>query len=161
MSHLLIIVKVAQWTASDRATNPGSPLEIAILRLALRRGPHTWPERVYMGEQTRQGAGTGRRGWVRCRGRVFEQKRCPSSHVASRFITHLLFVPAQPIDGATRTAIARVSNVIRALARHFVPITDTLLVEAYEWALDQECDVKDLLQEETAEALVAAMTTRA
>ncbi|KAF8518947.1 exosome complex exonuclease rrp4 [Hysterangium stoloniferum] len=64
------------------------------------------------------------------------------------------------IDTPTRTAIARVSNVIRAFARAFVPITDTILVEAYEWAVDQECDVKDLLQEDIAEALVAAVITR-
>ena len=66
----------------------------------------------------------------------------------------------QIIDTATRTAIARVSNVIRVLARHFVPITDTILVEAYEWAVDQECDVRDLLHDETAEALVATVTNR-
>ncbi|KAF8586354.1 hypothetical protein K439DRAFT_1387263 [Ramaria rubella] len=65
------------------------------------------------------------------------------------------------IDAATRVAIARVSNIIRILAKYFVPITDTLLVEAYEWAADQDCDVRDLLQEETAEILVAAVIARA
>jgi exosome complex component RRP4 len=67
----------------------------------------------------------------------------------------------QDIDTATRIAIARVSNVIRILARFFVPITDTVLVEAYEWAVDQDCDVKDLLQEDTAESLIAAVIWRA
>jgi len=65
------------------------------------------------------------------------------------------------IDDATRTAISRVSNVIRVLAAHFVPLSDTLLVEAYEWAVEQECGVKDFLQEDVSEALIAAVTARA
>jgi len=65
------------------------------------------------------------------------------------------------IDVATRTAIARVSNIIRALARHSIPLTDVLLVEAYDWAIDQDISVKDLSAEETSEAMVAAITSRA
>ncbi|OCB86521.1 hypothetical protein A7U60_g6416 [Sanghuangporus baumii] len=67
------------------------------------------------------------------------------------------------IDPATRTAIARVSNILRVLATYFVPITDTILADAYEWALEQdpECGVKDLLREENAEAMILAVTARA
>ena len=44
-----------------------------------------------------------------------------------------------------RKAIARVGNIIRILAIHFVPLTDTVLAEAYEWVVEQEpdCGVKD------------------
>ena len=65
----------------------------------------------------------------------------------------------QDIDGATRAAIARVSNIIRVLAAYFVPMTDVILVEAYEWVVEQNCSVKDLLREDVAEALIAAVTT--
>ncbi|KAG6808012.1 hypothetical protein H0H92_005693 [Tricholoma furcatifolium] len=64
----------------------------------------------------------------------------------------------QPIDDSTRTAISRVTNIIGVLASHFVPLTDTLLLEAYEWTIDQEGGVKDLLQEDVGDALVATLT---
>ncbi|KAI0064062.1 hypothetical protein BV25DRAFT_1801041 [Artomyces pyxidatus] len=64
------------------------------------------------------------------------------------------------IDAATRTAISRVTNIIRILATHSVPLTDVVLLEAYEWAIEQEVDVKDLLQEDVSDALVAAVTAR-
>lgn len=66
---------------------------------------------------------------------------------------------AQDIDSATRTAIARVSNVIRVLSAYFVPMTDLVLVEAYDWVVEQNCRVKDLLREDIAEAMIAAVTT--
>lgn len=70
-------------------------------------------------------------------------------------------ISIQDIDSATRVAIARVSNVIRVLARAFIPITDSILVEAYEWAVDQDCDVKGLLQADNADSLIAAVIWRA
>lgn len=52
------------------------------------------------------------------------------------------------------------SNLIRVLAAHFVPLNDTVLVEAYEWVVEQEYTVKDLLlREDVAEALVSAVAT--
>jgi exosome complex component RRP4 len=66
----------------------------------------------------------------------------------------------QDIDDATRTAIARVSNIIRVLASRSVPITDTVVLEAYEWAVEQDSDVKDLLLGEVADALIAAVTNK-
>ena len=47
------------------------------------------------------------------------------------------------------------SNIIKGLAAHFVPLTDVVLLEAYEWAVEQENSVKDLLSEEVGENLVA------
>lgn len=69
----------------------------------------------------------------------------------------------QDIDDETRTAIARVGNIIRVLAAHFVPMTDTVLADAYEWAVEQgaECSIRDLLGDDNAEALVMAVTARA
>jgi exosome complex component RRP4 len=66
----------------------------------------------------------------------------------------------QDIDDATRTAIARVSNIIRVLASRSVPITDTIVLVAYEWAVEQDSDVKDLLLEDVADALIAAVTNK-
>ena len=54
-------------------------------------------------------------------------------------------------------AISRVSNIVRVLADHFVPLTDSLLLEAYELVTEQEGDIKDLLQEDVGDALVAAL----
>jgi len=62
------------------------------------------------------------------------------------------------IDDATRTAIARVSNIIRVLASRSLPITDTIVLEAYEWVLEHDSDVKDLFLEDVADAMVAAVT---
>ncbi|KAF8235637.1 hypothetical protein L208DRAFT_1358529 [Tricholoma matsutake] len=64
------------------------------------------------------------------------------------------------IDDPTRVAISRVSNIIRVLASHFVPLTDTLLLEAYEWTVDQEGYVKDVLQEDVGDALVTTITAK-
>ncbi|KIJ65207.1 hypothetical protein HYDPIDRAFT_39831 [Hydnomerulius pinastri MD-312] len=61
------------------------------------------------------------------------------------------------IDSATRTAISRVGNIIRILADHFVPLTDTLLLEAYDWVIEQEVDTKDLVLGDVGDALVAAV----
>ncbi|KAF8489880.1 exosome complex exonuclease rrp4 [Russula emetica] len=66
----------------------------------------------------------------------------------------------EDIDDATRTAITRVSNIIRVLASRSVPITDTIVLEAYEWAVEQDSDVKDLLLGDMADALIAAVTTK-
>ena len=66
----------------------------------------------------------------------------------------------QDIDDATRLAISRVSNIIRILAAHFIPLTDTLLLDAYEWAVEQESDVKDLLQADTGDAMIATIAAR-
>lgn len=64
----------------------------------------------------------------------------------------------QDIDDATRAAVSRVTNIIRILAAHFVPLTDTVLLDAYEWVIEQDCDIKDLLQPDAGEALVAAIS---
>jgi exosome complex component RRP4 len=48
------------------------------------------------------------------------------------------------IDSDTRSAISRVTNIIRVMSSHFVPLTDTLLLEAYEWSVEHDGDVKDL-----------------
>ncbi|PPQ69502.1 hypothetical protein CVT26_002848 [Gymnopilus dilepis] len=62
------------------------------------------------------------------------------------------------IDEATRTAISRVMHIIRMLTSHFIPLTDTLLLEAYEWAIEHETGVRDLLQQDFGDALVASIT---
>lgn len=64
-------------------------------------------------------------------------------------------LPSKDIDVATRNAIARISNIIRLLADHFVPLTDTRLLEAYNWVIEQEVDTKDLVHGDAGEALVA------
>jgi exosome complex component RRP4 len=46
------------------------------------------------------------------------------------------------------------------LAGHFVPLSDTILLEAYEWAVDSEDGVKDLLQQDVADALIASVSSR-
>ncbi|KXN87671.1 Exosome complex component rrp4 [Leucoagaricus sp. SymC.cos] len=64
------------------------------------------------------------------------------------------------IDETTRAVISRVSNIVRILASHFVPLTDTLLIEAYDWTVDQEGGVKDLLTEDFGDALVTSLASR-
>lgn len=61
------------------------------------------------------------------------------------------------IDVPTRTAIARISNIIRLLADHFIPLTDTRLLEAYNWVIEQEVDTKDLVHGDVGDALVAVV----
>ena len=63
----------------------------------------------------------------------------------------------QDIDDATRAAISRVSNIIKVLAAHFVPLTDAVLLEAYEWAIEQEEGVQDLLSDEAGESMIASI----
>lgn len=52
------------------------------------------------------------------------------------------------------------SNIIRNFAAYFVPLTDALLVEAYDWVIDQDGDVKGLMQDDVVEAMIAAVTIR-
>jgi len=63
------------------------------------------------------------------------------------------------IDDATRAAISRVSNIIKVLAGHFVPLSDTTLLEAYEWVVECECSVKDILQQDIADALITSISS--
>ncbi|KZS94612.1 hypothetical protein SISNIDRAFT_410013 [Sistotremastrum niveocremeum HHB9708] len=67
------------------------------------------------------------------------------------------------IDQATRGSIARTANIIRVLSKAFVPLTDAILADAYEWFMEQEgsSDVKSILNDEMADQLVAAVTARA
>ncbi|KAI6001189.1 exosome complex exonuclease rrp4 [Pisolithus albus] len=60
------------------------------------------------------------------------------------------------IDDPTRLAISRVSSIIRVLADHFVPLTDTLFLEAYNWLIEQEVNTKDLILGDLGDAMVAA-----
>ena len=64
------------------------------------------------------------------------------------------------IDGPTRMAISRVTNLIKVLAGHFVPLSDVILLEAYEWAVENDVDVKDLTQPDVCEALMATVGSR-
>ncbi|KAG8739783.1 exosome non-catalytic core subunit rrp4 [Ceratobasidium sp. 414] len=66
-----------------------------------------------------------------------------------------------PIDTTTSRAIARVSNVIRVLAQHHIPLTDHLIEQAYEWVIDQNMEIIDILSEDVAESLVASVPTLA
>ncbi|KAF8629047.1 hypothetical protein AX15_003547 [Amanita polypyramis BW_CC] len=64
------------------------------------------------------------------------------------------------IDSSTRVAISRVSNIIRVLASYSVPLSDTVLLEAYDWIMEQEGDVNDILREDLGAGLVAAVGGR-
>jgi exosome complex component RRP4 len=65
----------------------------------------------------------------------------------------------QYIDASTRAAIVRVSNVIKILAHYYIPIGDTILIQAYSWVVENDYDLKDLLYEEVAESLVNVLVT--
>ena len=41
-----------------------------------------------------------------------------------------------------------------------MPITDTIVLEAYEWVVEQDSNVRDLLLEDVADAMIAAVTIR-
>lgn len=62
------------------------------------------------------------------------------------------------IDVSTRMAISRVSNIIKIMAQYYVPISDVALNHAYAWVVENDLKPKDILQDETAEALVEALT---
>ncbi|KAF8605795.1 hypothetical protein BDV93DRAFT_537182 [Ceratobasidium sp. AG-I] len=64
-----------------------------------------------------------------------------------------------PIDTTTSRAIARVSNIIRVLARHHIPFTDHLIEQVYEWVIDQNIEIVDILNEEVAESMIATVPT--
>jgi len=63
------------------------------------------------------------------------------------------------IDVSTRSAISRVTNIIQVLSSHSIPVTDTLLLEAYEWTVEQEGGAVNLLQEDFGDALVSSLTS--
>lgn len=54
----------------------------------------------------------------------------------------------------------RVTNIIKILAGHYVPITDSVLQQAYDWVMEQGVETKDLLQDDVAVLLVAAVTNQ-
>lgn len=66
----------------------------------------------------------------------------------------------QAINAPTRMAVSRVTNLIKILAGHFVPLSDVVLLEAYEWAVENDVEVKDLMQPDVCEALIATVGTR-
>ncbi|KIM33967.1 hypothetical protein M408DRAFT_59755 [Serendipita vermifera MAFF 305830] len=63
------------------------------------------------------------------------------------------------IDATTRMAIVRVSNIIKIMARYYYPISDIVLNQAYDWIVENDYELKDLLNEDIGEALIAAMST--
>lgn len=54
-------------------------------------------------------------------------------------------------------AVSRVTNLIKVLVSHFVPLSDVILLEAYEWAVENDVEVKDLMQPDICEALLATV----
>lgn len=66
----------------------------------------------------------------------------------------------QPIDSTTRSSISRIINILNALARHNIPITDTLLNDAYEWTIERGLDVADLnSNDDAADEMILEITT--
>lgn len=64
----------------------------------------------------------------------------------------------QDIDSATRTAISRVTNIIRILSRHSIPLTDSIIAQAYDWAMEQDNnEVKEMLADDYGELMVQAL----
>ena len=57
-------------------------------------------------------------------------------------------------------AVSRVTNLIKVLASHFVPLSDVILLEAYAWAVDNDVEVRDLTQPDVCEALIATVCTK-
>ena len=43
-------------------------------------------------------------------------------------------------------AVSRVTNLIKVFDGHFVPLLDAILLEAYEWAMENDVEIKDLVQ---------------
>jgi exosome complex component RRP4 len=41
-----------------------------------------------------------------------------------------------------------------------MPITDAIVLEAYDWAVEQDADIKDLLLEDVVYTLIAAVTIK-
>ncbi|KAL1760414.1 hypothetical protein FB107DRAFT_286955 [Schizophyllum commune] len=64
------------------------------------------------------------------------------------------------IPATTRASISRVSSIIRTLAMHNVPLTDALILEAYELSLTHAPAVGDLLKPEFGEILVGCLGGR-
>ncbi|KAL0955158.1 hypothetical protein HGRIS_004067 [Hohenbuehelia grisea] len=64
------------------------------------------------------------------------------------------------IDTATRIAISRVSNIIQLISAHFMPLTGAILLEAYEWVVEQDCGTKDLFQDDLGDALITSLRAR-
>ena len=57
-------------------------------------------------------------------------------------------------------AISRVTNLITVLASYSIPLSDMILLDAYDWSLEQDGDVKDLLHEDVGDALVATLLAK-
>ena len=66
----------------------------------------------------------------------------------------------QAIDAPTRTAVFRVTNLIKVLASHFVPLSDLILLDAYEWPVENDVEVKDLTPPDICVALIATVGTK-
>ncbi|KAG8979237.1 exosome non-catalytic core subunit rrp4 [Tulasnella sp. 427] len=63
------------------------------------------------------------------------------------------------IDNATRTAISRVTNIIRILARHSIPLTDAVIAQAYDWAMEQDTqEIKDMLADDYGELMAESLS---
>ena len=56
--------------------------------------------------------------------------------------------------------MARVANIIKILAGHHIPLTDSLLSEAYDWSVENDADVKGMTRDEYGEMLVVGISTR-
>ena len=57
-------------------------------------------------------------------------------------------------------AVSRVTNPVKVLASHFLPLSDVILLEAYEWAVENHVEVKDLMQPDVCEALIVIVGAR-
>jgi hypothetical protein len=145
----------SKWAACLCTSSPYQTFKITFRFASLQRRPHLGAERVHLGQQARQRNPSTRRRRVGRRIRLLESKR--GKRV--RFLnprTHF----SKAIDGPTRIAISRVTNLIKVLAGHFVPLSDVILLEAYEWAVENDVEVKDLTQPDVCEALILTVGTK-
>ena len=90
-------------------------------------------------------------------GFVDQHREHPAAGGNAETLTLTLF---QDIPAATRASISRVSSIIRTLAMRNVPLTDALILEAYELSLTHAPAVGDLLKPEFGEILVGCLGGR-
>lgn len=79
------------------------------------------------------------------------------------FITPFIFDspdtqhPTQSIAPQTLHSISLVSNIILSLAKQNVPITDSILIDAYDWTVEQGVSPTQVLEMDVGEAMVSAL----
>jgi len=106
-------------------------------------GPDSWPQRLYLGQKTCKREWERRRRRVWRRGGVLKCQRCTGNLFTEELLTDNYF--SRKSTSQRERPYHGSHKIICIPTSQFIPLSDALLLKAYEWTVKHGHNVRDML----------------